>query len=206
MARDTMGVRGIKIKPGDELIGMDVINKNDTKADLLVITEKGIGKKSQVSAWPLQLRGGVGVKAANLADKTGDIVTAQILTKGDEALILTSQKGQVLRTTLRSVPRLTRDTQGVIVMRLSEQDKVAAATVITKKKDEGDVPEEQSRIKPKSKSLKKTRKPIAVKPKTKIIKKIKPKVKIKTQPKKQIKPKVKAKPKGIKIIKKIKRK
>ena len=138
MARDTMGVRGLKIKPGDELIGMDVIDGADDKADLLVICEKGIGKKTQIGAWPKQLRGGVGVKVANLTEKTGDVVCAQILTKDDEGLILTSQKGQVMRTTLRSVPRLTRDTMGVIVMRLSSGDKVAAATVVAKKKEEGE--------------------------------------------------------------------
>ncbi|HSX18769.1 MAG TPA: DNA gyrase C-terminal beta-propeller domain-containing protein, partial [Candidatus Saccharimonadales bacterium] len=136
MARDTMGVRGIKLKAGDELIGMDVIDSQDDKADLLVVTEKGIGKKTQISAWPKQLRGGVGVKAASLAEKTGDIVTAQILTKEDDGIILTSQKGQVMRTTLRSIPRLTRDTQGVIVMRLSGGDKVAATTILQKKKEE----------------------------------------------------------------------
>ncbi|KKP93713.1 DNA gyrase subunit A [Candidatus Curtissbacteria bacterium RIFCSPLOWO2_01_FULL_39_62] len=135
MARDTMGVRGIKLKPGDELIGTDVIAKDDLKADLIVITARGIGKKSNIEAWPMQLRGGVGVKAANLADKTGNIVNAQILTKNDEGLILTSQKGQIMRTTLRSVPRLTRDTQGVILMRLTGDDRVSAATVIQKKKD-----------------------------------------------------------------------
>lgn len=135
MARDTMGVRGIKLKDQDELVGMDVIGKDDVKATLLVVTEKGIGKKSAVSAWPKQLRGGVGVKAANLAEKTGNIVTAQILTKEDEAIILTSQKGQVIRTTLRSIPLLTRDTQGVIIMRLSGEDRVAATTLIQKKKE-----------------------------------------------------------------------
>ncbi|MDP2632707.1 MAG: DNA gyrase subunit A [Candidatus Curtissbacteria bacterium] len=139
MARDTMGVRGIKIKAGDELVGMDVISRDDDKADLLVVTEKGIGKKTQVIGWPKQLRGGVGVKVANLTEKTGDIVTAQVLTKDDEALIITSQKGQVIRTTLRSIPRLTRDTQGVIVMRLGLADKVAATTVIQKRKDEEEV-------------------------------------------------------------------
>ncbi|MEX2028576.1 MAG: DNA gyrase subunit A [Candidatus Curtissbacteria bacterium] len=136
MARDTMGVRGIKIKAEDELIGMDIIAKEDERAELLVIAERGIGKKTLVAAWPMQLRGGVGVKAANLTDKTGQIVTAQILTKEDEALILTTQKGQVIRTTIRSVPRLTRDTMGVIIMRLSGADKVAAATVLAKHKDE----------------------------------------------------------------------
>ncbi len=136
MARDTQGVRGIKLKSGDNLIGMDAIAKEDDKAELLVITEKGIGKKTPVSAWPMQLRGGVGVKAASLTEKTGSIVTAQILTKEDEGIILTSKKGQVMRTTLRSVPRLTRDTQGVIIMRLSSDDRVAAATIIKKKKEE----------------------------------------------------------------------
>jgi DNA gyrase subunit A len=136
MARDTMGVRGIKLKTGDELIGMDAIDKENLKAELLVVTEKGIGKKTEISAWPLQLRGGVGVKAANLAEKTGSIVTAQILTKEDEGIIITSQKGQVMRTTLRSVPKLTRDTQGVIIIRLKPDDKVAATTIVKKKKDE----------------------------------------------------------------------
>lgn len=153
MARDTMGVRGIKLKPQDELIGMDAIRKDDLKAELLVITEKGIGKKTLVSAWPMQLRGGVGVKAANLTEKTGDIVTAQILTNEDEGIILTSQKGQVMRTTLRSVPRLTRDTQGVIVMRLAAGDKVAATTVIQKKKEEEEEPKTEAE-KPKAKTAK----------------------------------------------------
>jgi len=95
-----------------------------------------------IEAWPLQLRGGVGVKAANLADKTGDIVNAQILTKDDEALILTSKKGQIMRIPLKSVPRLTRDTQGVIIMRLSGDDKVAAATIVQKNINEKDIEKE----------------------------------------------------------------
>ncbi len=145
MARDTMGVRGIKLKTGDELIGMDAIDKTSLKAELLVVTEKGIGKKTEISAWPLQLRGGVGVKAANLAEKTGSIVTAQILTKDDEGIIITSQKGQVMRTTLRSVPKLTRDTQGVIIIRLKPDDKVAATTIVKKKKDE-EVEEDEKKV------------------------------------------------------------
>lgn len=173
MARDTMGVRGIKLKTGDELVGMDVIATADEKADLLVITAKGIGKKTQVSGWPLQLRGGVGVKAANLTEKTGDIVAAQILTRDDEGLILTSQKGQVMRTTVRSIPRLTRDTQGVIVMRLTPGDKVAAATVVAKKKEEK--PEDLAQIEEAAKSP--APKPQLKKAKTASVKK-KPKQKI----------------------------
>lgn len=157
MARDTMGVRGIKLKKDDELIGMDVINKADTKAQLLVVTERGIGKKSDVSAWPLQLRGGVGVKAANLSPKTGSIVTAQILTKEDDALIITSQKGQVIRVSLRGIPKLTRDTQGVIIMRLTETDKVAATTVLSTKKED-EVPQEEKSPVQKTATAEKTEK------------------------------------------------
>lgn len=154
MARDTMGVRGIKMKPGNELIGMDVISQEDKKAQLLVVTEKGIGKRTSVDAWPMQLRGGVGVKAANLAEKTGDIQTAQVLSRDAEALILTSQKGQVIRTNIRSIPILTRDTQGVIIMRLSVGDKIAAATIIKKKKEDDENPG-NTEEKPKKKALKK---------------------------------------------------
>ena len=196
MARDTMGVRGIKLKKEDELIGMDVINKEDIKAQLLVVTERGIGKKSEVSAWPLQLRGGVGVKAANLGEKTGSIVTAQILTKEDDALIITSQKGQVIRVTLKGIPKLTRDTQGVIIMRLSQTDKVAAATIIkTKKEDE--IPQEEK--KPPQTNLP----TYTQKPKPKIT--IKPKVaKAKTLKTKIVKKVIKAKTKS-KVAKKTKK-
>lgn len=186
MARDTMGVRGIKIKEGDELIGMDVIAGEDEKADLLVITVKGIGKKTQIAAWPKQLRGGVGVKVANLTEKTGDVVCAQILTKEDEGLILTSQKGQVMRTTIRSIPRLTRDTQGVIVMRLSQGDKVAAATVIAKRKEE-EVPENIAEL---EKEVKQTQPQAETKPKAQKPAKSKA-VKQASKPKPKAKPPVK---------------
>ncbi|MBI2012486.1 DNA gyrase subunit A [Candidatus Curtissbacteria bacterium] len=180
MARDTMGVRGIKLKPGDELVGMDVIEKNTKNADLLVIAENGIGKKTDIAAWPTQLRGGVGVKAANLTDKTGYIVCAQILTREDEALILTTQKGQVIRTTLRSIPRLTRDTQGVIVMRLAASDKVAAATVIPKRKgDDEELSKEFRKPKKQTKKIKKAVKKRVLKPTSKVKPKAKPKLNIK---------------------------
>ena len=206
MARDTMGVRGIKLKKEDELIGMDVINKEDVKAQLLVVTEKGIGKKSEVSAWPLQLRGGVGVKAANLGEKTGSIVTAQILTKEDDALIITSQRGQVIRVTLKGIPKLTRDTQGVLIMRLSQADKVAAATIIKTKKEEEVASTENAENKretTESKSKRSASSAVARKPKPKTTKKPKV-VKPKSPKKKTVKKPVKVKPKT-KVAKKPKK-
>ena len=202
MARDTMGVRGIKIKEGDELIGMDVIGGEDERADLLVITEKGIGKKTQISAWPKQLRGGVGVKVANLTEKTGDVVCAQILTRDDEGLILTSQKGQVMRTTIRSIPRLTRDTQGVIVMRLTAGDKIAAATVVAKRKDEKE-PENLKEVEKSSAALA-PKTPAKSKP-APGKQKSPPKKPVKTQTKSTVaKPKSKSAPKKL-IVKRLKR-
>ena len=204
MARDTMGVRGIKLKPVDELVGMDVISAGDEKADLLVITDRGIGKKTQVSGWPLQLRGGVGVKAANLTEKTGDIVCAQILTREEEGLILTSQKGQVIRTTIRSIPRLTRDTQGVIVMRLTAGDEVAAATVVAKKKEEEEPENRKKPLKvsapsqaPKASGVQKVTRPEPRKTRSLVVGRAKtspkpaPKVKPKPEPKTKLKPKSK---------------
>lgn len=193
MARDTMGVRGIKLKPGDELVGMDVIARGDERADLLVITDKGIGKKTQVGGWPHQLRGGVGVKAANLTLKTGDIVCAQILTRQDEGLILTSQKGQVMRTSIRSIPRLTRDTQGVIVMRLTAGDKVAAATLVAKKKEEE--PQNLQKGTRSRPSKTKSRQPGSAKTSRKSAPKVKPKPKLKTR----------LKPKSKLVVRRLKR-
>jgi DNA gyrase subunit A len=139
-ARDTMGVRGIKLKGEDEVIGMDILNEETAKADLLVVASKGLGKKTAISEWHRQNRGGMGVKAANLTDRTGHLVTGQILTKSDESLVLTSIKGQVIRLPLRNVPRLGRDTQGVTLMRFSDtSDVVAASAIITKEADEPQV-------------------------------------------------------------------
>jgi DNA gyrase subunit A len=131
MGRDTMGVRGIQVKKSDFVIGMDVIGKAD--ADLVVIMEKGIGKKSPLSDFPKQGRGGQGVKACEVTSRTGQVVSAQIIPEKTEALILTSSKGQVVKLPINEVPRLSRATQGVILMRFTDpRDNLAAATCLVK--------------------------------------------------------------------------
>ncbi len=131
MGRDTMGVRGILVKKGDVVIGMDVIE--DSKADLLVATEKGIGKRSPLSDFPRQGRGGMGVKAAEVTPRTGKVVSAQIIPEKAEFCILTSSKGQVVKVPILQVPKLSRATQGVILMRFADpKDNLAAATCLTK--------------------------------------------------------------------------
>jgi len=133
MGRGTIGVRGIKLIPNDEVISMDVLSKDDTTAELLTIMENGLGKKTVVTQFPKQERGGQGVKVAKVSDKTGEVVVSQIIPPGSEELIMTSKKGQVVKLALASVPKLHRDTQGVILMRFSNTaDGIAAATCIEK--------------------------------------------------------------------------
>jgi DNA gyrase subunit A len=95
----------------------------------LVVTEKGYGKKSDLKEYRLQGRGGSGIKTAKTTPKTGDLIASMALNGEEEDLIVISQKGQVIRTKISSIPKLGRATQGVRIMRL-EEDKVASATCI----------------------------------------------------------------------------
>jgi DNA gyrase subunit A len=131
MGRGTIGVRGIKIATGDEVISMDVLSKGDVNAELLTIMENGLGKKTVVTQFPKQQRGGQGVKVAKVSDKSGVVVVSQIIPPNSTELIMTSKKGQIVKLELSSIPRLHRDTQGVILMRFSgTADGIAAATCI----------------------------------------------------------------------------
>lgn len=130
LGRATMGVRGIKIDNKDQVIGMDVITKSD-KPDLFVIMENGLGKKTPVEQFPLQNRGGQGVKVAKVTDRTGDVVVAQVVPANCEEVIITSKKGQIVKLAISSIPKLSRDTQGVILMRFSHaSDGIASATCL----------------------------------------------------------------------------
>ncbi len=145
-ARDTMGVRGIELKSGDYVVGMEVFpsakeaptdKRRKTFEDVLVITEKGLGKRTSVRNWPLQKRGGQGVKAASLTDKTGPIVTCIGVDETIDQVVITSRSAQVIKLPLKNIPSLGRDTQGVILMRFSHKaDSVAAVTCLEKDLEE----------------------------------------------------------------------
>ncbi|MBI3109905.1 DNA gyrase subunit A [Candidatus Daviesbacteria bacterium] len=126
--RDTSGVRGIKLGKEDEVVSLNILGKEES--ELLVIMGNGLGKKTKTSAWNRQGRGGQGVKAAQVTAKTGQVVSAQVLDKQMDTLVLTSTKGQLIKMDLKEVPTLQRQTQGVILMRMREGEKVAAATVV----------------------------------------------------------------------------
>ena len=110
---------------------MDVVGENP-KQYLLVVMEHGYGKRTQISEYKVQGRGGSGIKTANITAKTGGIMLAYILHESadEEDLIVISQHGQVIRTAIKSISLLGRATQGVRIMRLDEGDKVASGTCV----------------------------------------------------------------------------
>ena len=128
--RDTSGVRGIKLSKDDEVVSLNIAKED---GELLIIMENGLGKKTKTSAWNKQGRGGQGVKAAQVTAKTGEIVTAELVDSSVDTLVLTSTKGQLIKMDLKEVPSLQRQTQGVILMRVKEGEKVVAATVVSSK-------------------------------------------------------------------------
>jgi len=153
MGRATQGVRGILIKPDDYLVTMETFPSRENKPDdgrkryfrdLLVVTERGIGKRTPVSLFPLHKRGGMGVKVAKITPKTGTIVAAELVTPEIDEIMLTTKKAQMIKLPLRNIKQLGRNTQGVILMRLgSSDDSVAAMACGEKDEEEPPMPVEQ---------------------------------------------------------------
>jgi len=129
MGRQASGVRGIRLKPNDKVVSMVIVSQENQNAGLLVLSENGYGKITQISDYKIQGRGGSGIKIAKVTEKTGSIVRPEII-KDQEDLIVISQKGQTIRIKISNIPKLGRDTQGVKIMRLRAGDKVVSATTL----------------------------------------------------------------------------
>lgn len=125
MGRAASGVRGITLKKSDVVVGMDVINPAVAKKgelELFTIAENGLGKRTNLTEYKVQGRGGSGIRTMHVTDKTGGVVAAYVSGKDDDRdLMIISKKGIVLRTPFSSVSSLGRDTQGVRVMRFKEE-------------------------------------------------------------------------------------
>ncbi|MDZ7587141.1 MAG: DNA gyrase subunit A, partial [Patescibacteria group bacterium] len=141
IGRSARGIRGIRLNSEDYVVGMAVFNPERKKIkgkrkffqDLLVIMEKGLGKRTDIYEYPLQKRGGKGVKVAQVTNKTGKIVSAHMVTEMIETLLLTSKKAQVIKLPLKNIKRIGRSTQGVILMRFAKAaDSVAAVALLEK--------------------------------------------------------------------------
>jgi DNA gyrase subunit A len=129
MGRAAGGVRAIKLGKGDSVIGVDAVKKDEKEGTLLVMTANGLGKKTALKEYKIQNRGGSGIKTAKLTAKTGSLIVAKVITDQSE-LIAVSQKGQIIRVELASLPTSGRDTQGVHIMKLRAGDSIASLTCL----------------------------------------------------------------------------
>lgn len=130
MGRAARGVRGARLRPNDWVVGMDVVA--DPDQTLLVISEKGFGKKTKVGNFPSHKRGGVGVKAAVVTAKTGPIISVRTIDPTMGEALLISNGGQTIRLSLDDIKMLGRTTQGVTIMRLADGDNVSSIGFLPK--------------------------------------------------------------------------
>jgi len=131
IGRTAMGVIGIRLNPDDYVVSMDLIRDKD---DLLVITENGFGKRTPVDEYRVQRRGGKGVKTYNITEKTGKIVGGRTVSDDDEVMIINSQ-GIIIRLKVKGISQMGRNTQGVTLMRIDEENKVVAISLVHKEED-----------------------------------------------------------------------
>lgn len=129
MGRTAGGVSGIRLGKGDEVISVDVVKKDQKDGTFLTMSGNGFGKKTDLKEYKTQRRGGSGIKTAKITGKTGKLIVAKVITD-EEELIAMSKKGQVIRTALKDIPKLGRQTQGVTVMRLRSGDGIASLACI----------------------------------------------------------------------------
>lgn len=139
MGRVSRGVRGIRLRPGDQVIGMDIVEEGSS---IFVISEFGYGKRTKIAQFTAHARGGVGIRSAVVNDKTGKLIGVKTLSGDDnQEVILISAAGQTIRLGLKDISELGRATQGVRIMRLNGQDKVVSLALVDKDTEE---PEEET--------------------------------------------------------------
>ena len=133
LSRATQGVRGIKLKKGDYVVGMDKLSKD---AELLTVSAEGYGKRTPTEEYRPQARGGQGVINMKVTEKTGDVIGIKVV-KPDRDLLLITTEGLVIRTNVSDISVISRNTQGVMLMKTKPDDKVAALATVISKTDEG---------------------------------------------------------------------
>ncbi len=129
MGRTAAGVTGMKLKKGDRIVSADILPKGEKDREILVVMENGFGKTTSAKEYKVQNRGGSGIKTAKITSKTGKVIGGAALTKEERTegeLVVMSQKGQVIKLSMKDVPTLSRDTQGVRIMKLRAGDTIAS--------------------------------------------------------------------------------
>jgi DNA gyrase subunit A len=133
MGRATSGVTGMRLRKGDEVIAADIA-RND--ADLLVVTENGFGKRTRIDQYPVKGRGGLGVKTVQLTEARGQLAGALVVREGDQVMLI-STGGTVIRVPAEGIKQSGRSTQGVIVMRPREGERVSTLARVVEQDDNG---------------------------------------------------------------------
>ena len=137
MGRGTAGVKGMNVADkGNEVLSLDVVDHQDRKGELLVVTDNGYGKRTSISEYPIKGRGGKGVLTAKLTAKKGGLAGARVVREGQE-LIFISQTGMVQRNAVSGISRMGRPTQGVRVMNLKKGDRVSAVALVVESEANG---------------------------------------------------------------------
>ena len=133
MGRGAAGVRGIRVNDagGDAVVGMVCIDPEDTTTSILVVSANGMGKRSALEDYRVQSRGGKGVKTISVTAKTGHLVAIKSVTDNDD-LMITTTSGVTIRTGADELRVMGRATQGVRLIRLDEDDRIADVTVVAK--------------------------------------------------------------------------
>ena len=130
MGRAAAGVRAIKLRKSDEVVGADVVKKDIKDVRFLVMSGNGYGKMSSLKDYKIQNRGGSGIKTAKVTKKTGDIIVSKIVTLAETELIAISKNSQVIRVDIKEIPTSGRQTQGVRIMKLREGDSISSLTCL----------------------------------------------------------------------------
>ena len=126
MGRTAMGVRGIKLGKGDVVISAETVSHELDNATLMVISENGYGKRTDIDEYKVQKRGGSGIKTAKVTPKTGQLISAKIFASEEGEIVAISKKSQVIRVDAKEIPILGRQTQGVRIMKLRDGDSIAS--------------------------------------------------------------------------------
>ena len=138
MGRTATGVKGVTLENGDEVVG--VVNVGEEKQDILVVSENGFGKRSDLDDYRITKRGAKGVKTLNITDKTGDMVAIMGVVD-DEDLMIITKNGLTIRQTVAELRVMGRATQGVKLIKLRANDAIAAVEVVPHQ-DEEEAPAE----------------------------------------------------------------
>ena len=144
MGRNARGVRGIRLRPGDTVVGMDLVRPD---VEVVFLSSNGYGKRTKMEQFAAHKRGGVGVRSATLSKRTGDLVAVRSLSPLAKEIVAISERSKTIRVAVKKINRLQRATQGVRLMRLDKGDSVVSLVVIEESDDEEVVVEEKKEAK-----------------------------------------------------------